>query len=301
MLLQKVNRLYIIFFTAGLLTGLMVYFFTEANYEDRIFEQLSNDLHKKVLQTENITPSSELILALDFVHNLIMPRQSLFFEVGGLKSNVIQPLTVDLMTGQGACGSYTLVLARLLEEMNFPFRLIQMKVEGKFGGHIILEAEYAKDKWAVLDPIYNVYFKSKDGELANFDDVQNNWNYYVSQLPTNYDKRYCYEDKRYTNWEKIPIIMPLLKKSLEFFWGKDKVKRFSLRGLVLNKFRAYYNCALFLQIALLIYIAYYAFRKRVLYKSVSKKINIEPLPENKQSGKITLKKSSISVDTTYKV
>lgn len=239
----------------------MVYFYTEASYEDRVFKQLSKDLNQQVLIKGNTTNTEKILSTLNFAHNFIEPRQKLFSEteIGGLKSGIIQPLTVDLMTGHGSCGSYTLVTARLLKEMNIPFRIVQMKVDGKFGGHILLEAEYAKEKWAVLDPSYNLYFINKQGELADFDEVHDNWERYSMTLPAGYDMRYKYDDKRYTNWDKIPVIMPAAKKVFEWIWGKEKVEHFSLRAHTLNKFKIYFNGLFILQVIFLVYILYYTF------------------------------------------
>lgn len=264
------DRLSCLFFVSGILIGLMVYFYTEASYEDRIFKQLSRDFRAEAVDAEDSTRTSQLLSTMDFVHKFINPRQRLFSEIGGLKSDVIQPLSVDLMTGHGACGSYALVMTRLLKEIGLPVRLIQMKVDGTFGGHILLEAEYAKDKWAVLDPTYNLHFNNELGKLASFSEVQNNWDYYTPQLPADYDMKYRYDDKRYTNWEKIPIILPALKKTLEWIWGKEKVDHFSLRTLALNKFNVYFNCLLFLQILLFIYMAYFAYvNKRLPFQRVA--------------------------------
>lgn len=249
------------FFLSGILIGLMVYFYSEANYEDRVFKQLSKDLNLQISKSSNTTASEKIITTLHFTHNFIEPRQKLFSEteIGGLKSGIIQPLTVDLMTGHGSCGSYTLVMSRLLKEMDIPFRIVQMKVDGKFGGHILLEAEYADEKWAVLDPSYNLYFTDSQGKLADFDEVHNNWKKYSANLPADYDLRYDYEDKRYTNWDKIPIIMPAAKKVFEWIWGKEKADHFSLRAHTLNKFKVYFYFVLFLQIMVFVYILYYTF------------------------------------------
>lgn len=256
-----VNRFTLFFFISGILIGLMVYFYTEANYEDKVFNQLSKDLDKQILDKGITTDSGKILTTIHFAHNFIEPRQKLFSEteIGGFKSGIIQPLIVDLMTGHGSCGSYTLVTARLLQEMNIPFRIVQMKVNGTFGGHILLEAKYANEKWAVLDPSYNLYFINKQGELADFDEVHDNWDKYSKELPEGYNMSYNYEDKRYTNWNKIPFIMPAAKKVFEWIWGKENVEHFSLRAHTLSKFKIYFNGLFLLQVIIFIYMLYYTF------------------------------------------
>ncbi|WP_315819865.1 transglutaminase domain-containing protein [Paraflavitalea speifideaquila] len=125
------------------------------------------------------------------------------------------------MTAQGACGSHAYVLARLLREMNVDVRIPQMTVKGQSAGHIIVEAK-ASYGWVVLDPLSNVYFRRLNGQLAGFNDVKNNWSYYQQQLPANYNMAYRYEGARYTNWDKIPVVMPLIKNIMYWTMGKEK-------------------------------------------------------------------------------
>ena len=108
------------------------------------------------------------------------------------------------MTTNGACGSYSYILSRLLNELKIPNRIAQMKVNGEYGGHILVEAKTPKG-WIVLDGLYDLYFKKMNGELASFKDVQDNWNYFRDQVPANYNHQYRFEGVRYTNWSKIPV------------------------------------------------------------------------------------------------
>lgn len=50
--------------------------------------------------------------------------------------------------------------------------------------------------------------------MANFEDLKDNWIYYIPQLPKGYNHACHYEDVRYTNWEKLPVIMPAIKELL---------------------------------------------------------------------------------------
>ncbi len=64
----------------------------------------------------------------------------------------------------------------------------------------------------VLDPSYDLVFRKPDGNFASFSDVNSNWNWYKNQPPKDYNTDYKYEEVRYTNWNKIPLIMPTLKR-----------------------------------------------------------------------------------------
>lgn len=113
----------------------------------------------------------------------------------------------------GACGSFTMVLAKALDRVGIGFRIAQMICNGdKPGCHILLEAN-TDGRWIVLDPLFEQYFVRPDGKLASFSDVSSDWNYYADQIPSfrrtsqrssemYYDTElYDYKLVRYTNWE----------------------------------------------------------------------------------------------------
>ena len=129
------NKIFLLIFVNGFLLALLVYFFIEDNYETQIFKALAVQV-KQTAKSNNT--DSLLVQSVQLTHNLEEYRQSIFGdkEVSTFKSDLIRPVTYDLMTGSGACGSYSFVLSRLLGEMNIDTRLAQMKVDGKFGGHI---------------------------------------------------------------------------------------------------------------------------------------------------------------------
>ncbi|MBX2924879.1 MAG: hypothetical protein KF746_21950 [Chitinophagaceae bacterium] len=265
------NRHYLSFFVSGFLVGLLFYFYCEDKYEQHLFRILSANAKEAAQSKINTDSNAVLISSLELVNKLIASSRVAFQDrkINTFKSDVIDPLTVDLMTGQGACGSYSMIMARILKDLDVDVRLVQMKVDGEFGGHIILEAKQYNNKWAVFDPSYNLYFKRPDGSLASFDDVESNWNYYKNQVPEGYDMKYRYEDKQYTNWEKIPVIMPLLKKTLDWTLGKENADTFSLRTIMLRKFNIFFTATLVLLLCVLGYMAYYIYKKQRLRNAVA--------------------------------
>jgi hypothetical protein len=134
-----------------------------------------------------------------------------------------------------------------------------MKVDNKYGGHILLEAKTSKG-WVVLDGSYDLFFKNPDGNLASFADVQGNWEYYKKQLPQGYNYAYRYEDVRYTNWNKIPIMMPFIKSVFALFMGKN-ADTFSMRTYFIRKFHVLFQCTIFIYSTLLLIAMYRYFRK----------------------------------------
>ena len=227
------GNLYFLFFLNGLLISLLIVATLEDRYENSFFTALS----RKVLSTGAATEDSRLVNAVDICHKVLLPRSAAF---GGtldpsLIDQYIHPLSTDLIAANGSCGSYTLVLGRLLQVMGYYIRIVQMKVGQRYGGHIVLEV-YSSHGWVVLDPLYDLYFIRPDGRLASFEDVSGNWRYYALQTPKDYDPQYRYEGVRYTNWEKIPLVLPSVKSALNLILDKKQVEHFSLRTYFLRKY-----------------------------------------------------------------
>ena len=233
-------------FINGFLIASLFYFYSEDSYEKKIFETLALYVKTKTPATAN-REEAMLLNSLHLTYYLGTNRSNIFSikEVHSFIPSVIHPVTDDLMTTNGACGSYSYILSRLLNELKITNRIAQMKVNGKYGGHILVEAKTSKG-WVVLDGSYNLYFKKANGELAGFNDVQNDWNYYRSQVPANYDLRYKFDGVRYTNWNKIPIIMPAIKGILRLVVGKEAADNFSFRTSFLRKFHLLFEVTLFI-------------------------------------------------------
>lgn len=228
-----------------------MYFYTEDSYEKKLFETLASYVKDEAPNSAN-KEEALLLNSLHLTYQLGSKRASIFNgkEINSFKSLVIHPVTYDLMTANGACGSFAYILSRLLNELNIPNRIAQMKVDGLYGGHILVEAKTSKG-WVVLDGLYDLYFKKANGALASFNDVQNNWDYYRSQVPGNYDFRYNYSGVRYTNWNKIPVLMPAVKSVLELTIGKQASKYFSMRTFFLRKFHFLFEVTLFIGLIIL--------------------------------------------------
>ncbi len=198
------------------------------------------------------------------IHGLMVNRGSVFGDkpFGGLKSELLEPTSFDLMTAKGACGSFSMVLARVLQGYQYDVRIAQMKSKGTFAAHNIVEAR-TRHGWVVLDPLFDVSFVKPTAELASFEDVRNNWNYYKKQVPQDYDMNNQYEDVRYTNWKKIPVILPAIKRVLDLSLGKKEADTVSVRTLFLRKFNICFNIVLFLFLLVFSYTMVKLIKKKV--------------------------------------
>lgn len=254
------SNIYVLIFFNGFLLATIFFFSSEANYEKQLFNTISQKIIEGSPSYDN--KDSFAIKAMYMANYLQARRQPVFEhgELSGFKAGVMHPSTVDLMTASGACGSYVTVLARILKANNYQVRIAQMQVNEISGGHIVVETQY-DNRWILLDPIFNQYYLRPDGKLAGIDEVSNNWDYYSKQVKSDYPLKYNYRNIRYTNWNKIPVLMPGIKKVLDLVMGKEKADKVSLRPYFL---RIYHIWSVILSVlyVMLIYFTYRVLAKR---------------------------------------
>ena len=247
------GNLYFLTFLNGFLLASLFYLKTEANYETQLFEVIQHSINKTV--DNNDTQDSIVVKAMHTCNNLLSNRASVFENdeaLDGFKVDYFHPATVDLMTAKGACGSYSMILARVLQEYHFPVRIAQMKANGIYASHNVVETE-VYNRWIVLDPTYNLYFVTPNKQLATFNDIKNNWNYYSKQVPSNYNLTYKYEDVRYTNWGKVPVLSATIKGAISLFLGKNEINTFCLRVHFLKTYDVFYYIVLSLFLLVFIF------------------------------------------------
>lgn len=270
---------YSLVFVIGFLASSLLYFYMEDSYEKKIFETLSLYVKHNTPDTLN-KEQALLVNCLHLTHLLGKNRIDIFSrEISSFKSSVIHPVTCDLLTSNSACGSYSYTLSRLLNELNITNRIAQMKVGGTYGGHIIVEAKTSQG-WVVLDGSYDLCFKKPGGQLASFKDVQGNWEYYCTQVPADYKLQYKYEGVRYTNWDKIPVVMPALKSVLKLAIGKKAVNELSLRTILLRKFHVLFELTVFICLTIFaVIIRNYIRKNTIIYKKRFPSLSAEIKPE----------------------
>jgi hypothetical protein len=236
MIRRVFGNLYFLTFLNGFLLASIIYFKMEANYEKELFKAIHLNISNKIKMAD--TEDSVVVKVMHACHDMLVNRGSVFEgkEFEGFKSDMLDPTSIDLMTARGACGSFSMVLSRILQGYKFQVRIAQMKSNGVFAAHNIVEAKTGSG-WVVLDPLFDVYFITPFKKLASFDDVKNNWNYYKYQLPAGYNMNYRYEDVRYSNWTKIPIILPAIKRILDLTLGKEAANTISIRTYFLRKYK----------------------------------------------------------------
>jgi hypothetical protein len=173
-------------FLNGFLLASLFYFRMQSSYENGLFASLKASIDYSINTAD--TRDSIAVKAMRACHNLMSNRVSTFAGSAALggEADLFHSATVDLMTSRGACGSYALVLARLLDAYDYPVRIAQMKADGTYGAHNVVEVKNGPS-WVVLDPTFNIAFIRPDARLASFEDVRKNWSYYSLQVPKGYN------------------------------------------------------------------------------------------------------------------
>ncbi len=262
MLKRVFGNLYFLTFLNGFLLASLFYFNMEANFEQEVFQAIHADINTKLHPGDS--EDSVVVKVMHTTHNLMVNREPVFARQAftGIKSSIIGPTSIDLMTGKGACGSFSMVLARVLQAYRFDVRIAQMKAYGAFAGHNIVEARTSHG-WVVMDPLLDVYFINPSGKMASFAEVQHDWNHYSRQVPAGYDMNYRYEDVRYANWTKIPVFLPAVKKMLDFTLGKTAADSFSMRTYFLRKYTLCFNIVLSIFILVLAFTIFRLIKAKV--------------------------------------
>jgi hypothetical protein len=233
----------LLLFINGILLSSCFYFKTESKYEDALFEGIVDEIKSQTHPDDNL--DSFFVSAMRMTRTLEYNRQQIFGgkKISGVKAVFFRPATIDLMTGDGACGSYSTVLARMLKAAGYQVRIAQMTVNGIIGGHMVVEVKKRSD-WIVLDPLLQQYFKKPDGSMASFNDVHDNWAYYQKQTDSNYVTAYKYEGVNYTNWNKVKYLGPAAKRVFELALGIEKTKEIAIRSYILRKYNFLYLLSL---------------------------------------------------------
>lgn len=212
-------------------------------YEEEVLQALVRGTVR-----DGMSDEQRVLALVSRVHELMLPRKVLYNARGALKPNLeIDPVNLflfdtlnELNTGLGGCGGFTNVAARVLESAGYEARIGQMLCRGSAGAcHVFVEARIS-GKWAILDPLFNISFRSPDGHLASYAEVSRAWGTYQLQVPKGTGEAdfpidlYDFHGVRYTNWDKVPVLMPAIKVLLGAFTDADEI---SLRTYVMSRNR----------------------------------------------------------------
>jgi hypothetical protein len=166
------------------------------------------------------------------------------------------------MYGAGSCGGYSKVLTRSLSLAGYKVRIGQLKVNGYYGGHILMEV-YSNEfhKWILVDPLYGVMVTDSSGNPVSYVEAEQQWEDIKHRFPIRYQEAYRYQGIRYTNWDKYGWASRLAKSILTPVVGQEKIEYFSMRPMLLSTYKVY---LLFFIALFLVYhsLNFYSFSKK---------------------------------------
>lgn len=229
-------------FLRGIVHGLILMFlgFTWIfwNYETQIIRNIVARVDKEYPATSPIQRAMNLN---QVVHQLIDNRRNILGlpRTGSFRETWFGAADTELVEGRSACGGYAMVFGRLLEEAGFRFRLGQMLCGDIWGCHIFVEV-WIDQRWIAMDPTFGVVFQLPDGQYASARQLRTRFDEVEPNLPETYNRVYRFEDVRYTNWGKIPLLLPAFREVASWFIGAQRASEISLRSHVLNRYRAYF-------------------------------------------------------------
>jgi hypothetical protein len=216
-------------FLAGFLLALCIMFKIDADYTEELFDQLGKHILKEA-QANQDNREQTVLRAMHTTYGMQRENKKNLFQYSpqSFKAKYMRSTDLDLLDVSGACGSASMVLARTYMAMNFPTRIGQMYANGHYAGHMVVEV-WSNGRWMVLDPLFDQAFYKPDSTLASFKEVQHNFAHYAAQLHKDYPKEYKYQGVRYTNWEKFPLLSPLLKQVMVWHLGQTRTEQFCMR------------------------------------------------------------------------
>src|SRR6188768_3890983 len=166
------------------LTGFFVYL---THQEDYHFTRLAHSA-LGLPPGQHSVPHTEanILLIMRKVNAVVNGRFGQIADVGHPEPGLLWSSDEHLTEPSGACASYTQVLAKTLETMDYPIRKVGLSKGSQRGIHHVLET-YVEGHWVLMDGLSNLAFRREDGHLASAADVHANWEYYRSQTPPGYN------------------------------------------------------------------------------------------------------------------
>ena len=220
-----------------LLAVFLIFVLIEWQHENNLYRNIGRMAQRGASSKADTAVVQEAMIS---INNIMQSRSALFQAQEQLswKQELFQSADIHLMYGSGACGGYSMVLARTLDVLGYLVRIGQLKaVQGGWGAHIIIE--YYSDllhKWVMIDPLFTFIPRTKSGNMANIKYVAKHWSTFDDQMPEDFKRQYRYNDVRYTNWDKFGGILKPYYGLAKLFKGKAYADTICLRMYRLSTF-----------------------------------------------------------------
>ena len=220
-----------------LLAVFLVFILIEWQHENNLYRNIGRMAQ---IQASSKADTAVVQEAMTSINATMQTRSAIFQgkEQLSWKQSVFKSADIHLMYGSGACGGYSMVLARTLQALGYEVRIGQLKIiKGVWGGHIIIEY-YSNllHKWVMIDPLFQFIPRTKGGNMASIQYLAKNWSDFEAQMPEDFKNQYRYNDVRYTNWDKFGGIAKPYYGLAKLFMGKAYADTICLRMYGLSTF-----------------------------------------------------------------
>jgi hypothetical protein len=212
----------------------------ESQFENEI---LSNIAEKITEKTKCQSEEDQIDTAIALCYELQASRSEI---LGGdiyhsFKATNFRSSLQSFYIGTGACGYYTLFAARVFLKLGYQPKIVQQRVNNRWGAHITLALPLKSgEKIILVDPLFKYTFRDSLNRLSTLQDVSAHWStYYSKHIPANYKPSYNYQQGwRHTNWDKLGVVSRSAYKILTLVIGKDRTDALSFRMWIIDAYRA---------------------------------------------------------------
>jgi hypothetical protein len=219
-------------FTVGI-QGLL-----ESQFENEILRTVAQQIEIKSRGKSEVAKIDTAIRLCHFLQErrtLVLGSHS--FE--SFKANTFRSSLQSFYIGVGACGYYSLFASRVFQKLGYKPKIVQQRVNGRWGAHITLALPMkTKPKMILVDPLYQHVFRDSSGELCSLAEVQKNWSYHQGHIPSDYNPIYNYQGGwRHTNWDKYGFVSRFAYHMLCWSMGAEKANLLSARMWIIDPYR----------------------------------------------------------------
>lgn len=116
------------------------------------------------------------------------------------------------------CGTATNAFVNLADISGLPARRLLLLDADRGAKHVVSEV-YIGGRWILVDPAYHTIFHMPDGRLVTQKDMLNLDTFHrVTSVIPNYPQDYTYESTAHVRLSRIPVVGPLLRRTLNVVW-----------------------------------------------------------------------------------
>lgn len=211
--------------------------------ESQFENEILNNFAKKIQdRTKGLSEEDQIDSAVALCHYLQVRRSEILGggEYNSFKATNFRSSLQSFYIGTGACGYYSLFAARVFQKLGYRPKVVQQRVNNRWGAHITLALPLKSGKKMILvDPLFKHTFRDSQNHLSSLHQVRGEWkSYYSLHTPANYNPNYNYQQGwRHTNWDKYDAVSRSAYRILCFAIGKEKTDALSLRMWIIDAYR----------------------------------------------------------------